>query len=482
MSTSSRSAFETRPIGMPRGNSDSPFDIVKPEVATVVWSVTRPPSTNSIRRSRGLPTAGRTTPVAPEGITCAPTPIEASVISVTSAVPPVTFVTFPTRPPTSFASGSLPAAITGWFTRTPSLSPLSILMLEYQMLGERAITRAATGSVPRGKPSSPRSPTSPFSWEASRWAVWASASAARSRSTSRLRSLLSFLASTVSPAQPNRSRTGLSARLAPVSIGAKASWAPRWSVWKKPPPDSPKYAVRIAIDRATKTASAARRLRTTFLSYTPGALRAAGLPPSARSGILVAAVDRLELLEAAAGADRHTRERRLGKVRGHLRLVAQAVVEPLEERPAAREHDAAVHDVRCQLRRRAVERFLDGVDDRLERLLERHPDLLAREDDRLRQPGDEVAAADLGLHLLGERERGADLQLDLLGGLLPDHQLVLALHVIDDRLVELVAADADRLRHDDAAERDHGHLARLAPDVDYHVAGGHAHLQAGADG
>jgi hypothetical protein len=113
-------------------------------------------------------------------------------------------------------------------------------MLEYQTVGERAITRAATGSVPRGKPSSSLSPTRPFSWVASRWAVWASASAARRRSTSRLSSLFSPLASKVSPAQPNRSRTGFSARLAPVSIGANASWAPRWSAWKKPPLDSPK--------------------------------------------------------------------------------------------------------------------------------------------------------------------------------------------------------------------------------------------------
>ena len=111
----------------------------------------------------------------------------------------------------------------------------------------------------------------------------------------------------------------------------------------------------------------------------------------------------------------------------------------------------------------------------------REPDLLARQDDRLGQPADEVAAADLGLHLLVERERRADLELDLLRRLLPDHQLVLALDVVDDRLVELVAADPDRLRDDDAAERDHRNLARAAADVHDHVAGGLAHRQAGAD-
>ena len=48
------------------------------------------------------------------------------------------------------------------------------------------------------------------------------------------------------------------------------------------------------------------------------------------------------------------------------------------------------------------------------------------------------------------RVGGADLELDLLGGLLADQELVLALDVVDDRLVHLVAADAQRLRDDDA--------------------------------
>ena len=64
----------------------------------------------------------------------------------------------------------------------------------------------------------------------------------------------------------------------------------------------------------------------------------------------------------------------------------------------------------------------------------------------------EVAAADLGLHLLLEREGRADLQLDLFRGLRTDHQLVLALDVVGDRLVDLIAADADRLRDHDASE------------------------------
>ena len=154
---------------------------------------------------------------------------------------------------------------------------------------------------------------------------------------------------------------------------------------------------------------------------------------------------------------------------------------PCKQGPSPGKHDPAVHDVRGKFGRGAVQRLLHRVDDRLERLLQRHPNLLAGEHHRLRQPGDEVAAADLGLHLLCEREGGADLELDLLGRLLADHELVLALDVADDRLVELVAADADRLGHDDAAERDHGDLAGAAADVHDHVARGLADREAGAD-
>ena len=114
-------------------------------------------------------------------------------------------------------------------------------------------------------------------------------------------------------------------------------------------------------------------------------------------------------------------------------------------------------------------------------LLERAPHLLGGEDDRLRQAGEHVAAAHLGLHLLAQVEGGADLELDLLGGLLADRAACTPLDVADDRLVHLVAADAQGLRDDDAAERDHGDLGRAAADVDDHVPGRLGDRQAGAD-
>src|SRR5919109_3151494 len=331
-------------------------------------------------------------------------------------------------------------------------------------------------------------------------ADWSRATSARSRSRSASSLSRWSLASSVSPNQPNRSRNGLSARFAPSWTGATTSIAPVWTDRSGPFSDSPKYAVSRTRQQTTSASSTARRRRT-CLSYIPGSSEsgAAGKggyrrrrrcgaadslatsPAAVVRAVAIRAVDRLELLERAPRADRDAGQRRFRAVRGHLRLVAQPLVEALEERAAAGEHDPAVHDVGGQLGRRAVERLLDRVDDLHERLLERRAHLLGREHDGLRQPGDEVAAADLGLHLLFQRVRGADLELDLLGGLLADQELVLLLDVVDDRLVELVAADADRLRDDDAAERDHGHLGGAAADIDDHVAGRLPHRQAGAD-
>ena len=63
----------------------------------------------------------------------------------------------------------------------------------------------------------------------------------------------------------------------------------------------------------------------------------------------------------------------------------------------------------------------------------------------------------------------------------PSARLYSFLMKLDDGVVELVAADADRLAGDDAAERDDGDLGRAAADVDDHVAGRLLHRQPGAD-
>ena len=94
----------------------------------------------------------------------------------------------------------------------------------------------------------------------------------------------------------------------------------------------------------------------------------------------------------------------------------------------------------------------------------------------------DVTTAHFHGHLLVERRRRPDLDLDLLGGAVADEQAVHLAHVVDDRLVQLVAGDADRLAVDDAGHRDDGDVGGAAADVDDHVAGRLGDGQAGADG
>lgn len=72
--------------------------------------------------------------------------------------------------------------------------------------------------------------------------------------------------------------------------------------------------------------------------------------------------------------------------------------------------------------------------------------------------------------------------LILLSGALTDEQVVLLLDVLDDEIVELVAADPNRTGRYNAAQRDHSHLAGAAADVHDHAAHGLGNRKPGTDG
>ncbi len=92
-----------------------------------------------------------------------------------------------------------------------------------------------------------------------------------------------------------------------------------------------------------------------------------------------------------------------------------------------------------------------------------------------------MAPLDLHRHAILERIGGADLHLDRFRGALADQQVVGLLDVLDDRIVHLVAGDADRLAVDDAGERDDRNVGRAAADVDDHVARRLGNRHAGTD-
>src|SRR6478735_4482100 len=157
------------------------------------------------------------------------------------------------------------------------------------------------------------------------------------------------------------------------------------------------------------------------------------------------ALQRLELLQRLTRADGDAAERVLRGDDRHAGLVAEPGLEAVEQCATAGEDDALLHDVGGQLGRRLVEGHLDRIADRGDRLGDGLADLGGGGDDRLGQPGDEVATADLGVELLLERPCGSESDLHLLGGALAEGEAVLLLDELDDRVVELVAADADRL-------------------------------------
>src|SRR6266542_7160079 len=73
-------------------------------------------------------------------------------------------------------------------------------------------------------------------------------------------------------------------------------------------------------------------------------------------------VERLQLVEAPAGALGDARQRRLDHLHGEADLAAQPLVHAAEQRAAARKHDPSLAEVGRELRRRTLERVLDGVD------------------------------------------------------------------------------------------------------------------------
>ncbi len=106
-------------------------------------------------------------------------------------------------------------------------------------------------------------------------------------------------------------------------------------------------------------------------------------------------MENIELFQDRPRTEDDTLQRTLSRHDRHARLVNEALIETAEEGSAACHHDAAFHDIGSEFGRCLVEGVLDGIDERFNRLLDRLSDLLAGEDDSLREPGDQVAARGL---------------------------------------------------------------------------------------
>ena len=158
------------------------------------------------------------------------------------------------------------------------------------------------------------------------------------------------------------------------------------------------------------------------------------------------------------------------------------LVKAAHQTAAAGHDDAVVGNIGDQLGRGLFEHQVDFLHDALDGLFKGLEHFGGGNGDQLRQPRNEASALDLHGHFLLGRENAADLHLHLLGRALADEQVVLAAHILDDGLVELVARDLDGGRLDDAGEGDDRDVGRTAADVDDHVALGLGDVDARADG
>src|SRR2546429_9717915 len=168
----------------------------------------------------------------------------------------------------------------------------------------------------------------------------------------------------------------------------------------------------------------------------------------------------LELVERLAGAQHDAGQRGLRPSDLEPRFGTDPLVDPAEQRSAAGEDDPPIADVGGELGRGAFERVLDGGDDPLDRSVKGVAELFRSELEPPEHPALQIAASDLAFELLCELPGRAGVELRLLGRLLPDQQPVGPLAVLGNRPVHLVAADLDRLRADDPAERDDADLGR----------------------
>src|SRR5665213_1719302 len=191
---------------------------------------------------------------------------------------------------------------------------------------------------------------------------------------------------------------GSTTALTPDRTGEKASVAtertPEVTTWK--PPRASRVMMVTAASTRSRSVVRGRRERRGGATSLRTPRRSAG-----RGGD-EDLLQCLELLEALPTADGHAIEWVACHHDGHARLLGQSALEPVQEGTATGQDDALLHDVGGQFRRGPVQRHLDGVDNGRHRLVDGLADLLGRNDDGLRQTGDQVAAANLGVELLFE--------------------------------------------------------------------------------
>src|ERR1700759_2846770 len=226
---------------------------------------------------------------------------------------------------------------------------------------------------------------------------WAALSSARSLALAACRDVILLSEDGPPVTQSKTEDTGLVTSLAARSTGPKMP-APTPRAGEVPPSrKSIVISATAAIRRIPRTRRPRRGSCLRLLAgaaWRPPVYSAPGLGHENRT-------QHVEIVHALPGTQYHRVERVVGHVDGHPCLFADPLVKAAQQRSAAGQGNAPFHDVTRELRRALVQRGLHRVDDQIKGFLDGAPDLGGRNNDRLGQPADQVAPADLGVRLVG---------------------------------------------------------------------------------
>ena len=63
-----------------------------------------------------------------------------------------------------------------------------------------------------------------------------------------------------------------------------------------------------------------------------------------------------------------------------------------------------------------------------------------------------------------------------------DQQVVIALEIVHNRVVEFITTHSDGLVNNDTGQSNYGNLRRTASNIDNHIANGLSHVESNSDG
>src|SRR3989338_6609947 len=142
------------------------------------------------------------------------------------------------------------------------------------------------------------------------------------------------------------------------------------------------------------------------------------------------------------------------------------------ERSAGEHGNAALEDIGKEFRRRAFDHLFHRLHKGIQRGRECLADVRIDEYHLAREAGREAAAAHAARECLGQRDDRADRDFDLLGSALPDTELELATHEIDDVFIKTVASDLRTLRGHRSREGNNSDVGRARADIEHHCPDG----------